>query len=212
MRCCSRLVVSSFAFLLSAYAQAEISKWNLNSLPLEIISKDAQQQTTIETAVNPVVQKINAMADEVKQLNQQGELKNPSALLLELLALCDQWQLKTSAKFSCRLGGLQKDWQAAAVSGELPDRAALRQKARRHLQLQWTADQQRVRFSDQAKTEGLQLDLQGLWQGWVIEQLTSVIKVQDAVLLNYGNVRTGIGNGNNSELIRLLFSCQKEMR
>lgn len=207
---CSRLLVISVAFLLSVGVQAEVSKWTLNGLPLEITSKDAQQQTKIEMVVNPVVQQLTAVADEFKQLNQYGELKNPSEILLELLAQCDQWQIKTSKKFSCRLGGLQRDWQVAAVSGELPDRAALRQKARRHLQLHLTADHQQVRFSDQAKAEGLQLDLQGLWQGWAIEQLSRALNAKvlnelgvNDIQLNYGAVRTGIGKGNNSELIRL---------
>lgn len=205
---CSKLIVISL--LLCVGAQAEVGKWTLNGLSLEVPGKDAQQQTKIETVVNPLLLQLNTVADELKQLNQHGEVKKPSAELLELLSLCEHWQIKTSNKFSCRLGGLQKDWQAAAVSGELPDRAALRQKARRHLRLQWTADHQKVRFSDQAKTEGLQLDLQGLWQGWVIEQLSRALNAKvlneldvNGIQLNYGAVRTGMGKGNNSERIRL---------
>lgn len=208
MKDCSKWVVISLAWLLSAGVEAATNSWNLNGLPVKVVSKDAQQLAKIERAVNPVLQKLQAVADELKQLNQRGELKKPSASLLELLTLCNQWQAKTHAGFSCRLGGLQQDWQVAATAGELPDRAALRQKARRHLQLQWTVDRQQVSFSNQAKTEGLQLDLQGLWQGWVIEQLINAIKTQgdlsqDCCTINYGNLHTVIGNRDNSEFVRL---------
>lgn len=197
------------ALMGQALAEVNVAVTNrdIGGVPLDIRSRDAQQQTQIDRAITPVLQTLNAVFDELGQLNRQGGLQQPSMQLLELLALCDQWQSKTQNKFSCRLGGLQKDWQAAAVSGELPDRAALRQKARRHLQLQWSANRQVVRFSDSAKAEGLQVDLQGLWQGWVLEQLTPVI---NAVALNapgevsvaYGNLRVQFGKENSSEFIK----------
>ncbi len=192
----------SLVCVFASGVHAEGLQLNVGGLPLEIAGKDAQTQQQIDQAVAPVVKKLDAVLVELMQLNQRGELKQPSAQLLELLTLCTQWQKRTQNKFSCRLGGLEKDWQAAAAAGELPDRAALRKKARRHLQLQWTADQKSVRFSDQAKTEGLQLDLQGLWQGWVIEQLTPVVKTQNDLSLTYGNLSVRFGAGSN-ELIKL---------
>lgn len=141
----------------------------VKDVPLDVHMDDAQLQAAIELNLLPLLKKLDAVAKEIDALNQSGELLAPSNYLVDLLQLCEQWQRETRDSFSCRLGGLQRDWDAAAAKSELPDRVALRGKARQHLHLQWEMNTQAVRFSDAAIREGLQLDLHGLWQGWVLD-------------------------------------------
>jgi thiamine biosynthesis lipoprotein len=182
--------------------QAAASQWELNGLQLEIISKDAQQQKQVAQVIVPLLQQLNAVASEIKHLNRVGELKNPSTQVTELLDLCDRWQDKTQQKFTCRLGALHKDWQAAEAAGELPDRAALRKKARLHLSMQWHQQRGALTFSDAAKAAGLQLDLQGLWQGWVMTQLIPLLERSD-VSVRYGNLRWRNKSASQTEPIAL---------
>ena len=173
----------------------------LSGLPFAV-KTDGANQAQFEQVLTPKVAQLNKVAKEIEQLNRVGELVKPSAELLELLQLCEQWQTQLHNAFSCRLGALQKDWQAAELKGELPDRAALRQKARIHLRLQWQADKTAVRFSSDAKNEGLQLDLLGLWQGWALDRLAAEVRrisveqklELDKVSLSYGDLVLVLGN------------------
>lgn len=148
----------------------------VKEVPLELHMDDAQLQAKIELNLLPLLKNINAVAKEIDELNQRGDLLSPSKQVVELLQLCEQWQLALRDSFSCRLGGLQVDWDVAAAQNELPDRAALRQKSRQHLHLHWEIDAQGVRFSDASLREGLQLDLYGLWQGWVLDLVAREIE------------------------------------
>lgn len=148
----------------------------VKEIPLRLHMDDTGAQERIEQSLVLLVKRLDAVAQEIEQLNQDGVLSAPSKEVLELLQLCERWQTQLHDSFSCRLGALQHDWEAAAVKRELPDRALLRQKARKHLKLQWQSDNAGVRFSDAAISAGLQLDLQGLWQGWVLEQIASAIE------------------------------------
>jgi len=163
------MLVSGSAFLSAA---ALVVK----EIPLQLRMGSAGVQERIEQNLVPLVEKFNTVAQEIEQLNQDGILSSPSKEVIELLQLCEHWQTQLHDSFSCRLGALQRDWETAAVKSELPDRALLRQKARQYLKLQWQVDKTGVRFSDVAISAGLQLDLQGLWQGWVLEQLASAIE------------------------------------
>lgn len=148
----------------------------VKEIPLQLRMGDAGVQERIEQNLVPLVKKLNAVAQEIEQLNQDGILSSPSKEVVELLQLCEQWQTQMHDSFSCRLGASQRDWETAEVKSELPDRALLRQKSRQHLKLQWQVDKTGLRFSDAAISAGLQLDLQGLWQGWVLEQIASAIE------------------------------------
>ena len=165
-----------FSGLLLALMLANVATaLELAGLPL-VVKADAANQAKIEQALKPRVVQLERVAQQLQQLNRDGRLTAPSAELLELLTLCEQWQNQLHAAFSCRLGAVQKDWQSAELNGELPDRAALRQKASNHLKLQWRADKIEVHLSSEAQKEGLQLDLQGLWHGWVLDQLAAEAK------------------------------------
>lgn len=152
------------------------SALTVKDIPLQLHMDDADVQQRIEQSLVPLLKKFDAVAQEIEQLNQGGVLSAPSKEVVELLQLCEHWQTQLHNSFSCRFGALQRDWEAAAAKSELPDRALLRQKSRQHLKLQWKIDKNVVRFSDAAISEGLQLDLQGLWQGWVLDRVASEIE------------------------------------
>lgn len=165
-----------FSGLLLALILANAAKaLELAGLPL-VVKADSTNQAKFEQALKPRVEQLERVAQQLEQLNRDGKLTAPSVELLELLTLCEQWQNQLHNAFSCRLGALQKDWQAAEINGELLDRAALRQKARNHLKLQWRADKTEVHLSNEAQKEGLQLNLHGLWHGWVLDQLATEAK------------------------------------
>lgn len=148
----------------------------IKEMPVQLNMDDAGVKTRIEKSLISLVKKLDAVAQEIEKLNQDGILSSPSKEVVELLQLCEHWQTQLHDSFSCRLGALQRDWETAAVKSELPDRALLRQKSRQHLKLQWQVDKTGVRFSDAATSAGLQLNLQGLWQGWVLDQFASAIE------------------------------------
>lgn len=171
------------------------STLSVKETPLQLHMADADVQQRIEQGLVPLLKKIDAVAQEIEQLNQSGVVSAPSKEVVELLQLCEHWQTQLHNSFSCRLGALQRDWDAAAAKSELPDRALLRQKSRQHLKLQWKIDKSAVRFSGAAINEGLQLDLQGLWQGWVLDRVASDIeKIAVQQKLTRGNFSLGFGN------------------
>jgi len=174
---------------------------SVKGMPLQLRIDDVQLQQKIEQGLVPLLKKLNAVAQEVEELNKQGLLSSPSKEIVELLQLCEHWQTQLHSGFSCRLGALHKDWEAAVLKNELPDRAVLRQKSRQHLKLQWQVDQGGVHFSDVAIGEGLQLDLQGLWQGWVLESVASEIeKIARAdVVVVYENLTRTINKSTTIE-------------
>lgn len=197
-----RMQMWSFIFCISAlFFASPVSALAVKEIPLKLHMDDANLQSQIETKLSPLLQKLNAVAQELEQLNQQGKLQNPSADVTSLLQLCEQWQAQTHSNFTCRLGALQRDWDAAVGKNELPDRTLLRQKSRLHLQLQWKVDNAAIHFSEQAIKEGLQLDLHGLWQGWVLERVAkdimAIIAQQKssfgAIKIVYGNLTLAIG-------------------
>lgn len=191
MRKCLAFISGFFLALVLANPAAALE---VAGLPL-VVKADASSQLQLEQALKLTVAQIDVVAKEIEQLNQLGELSKPSAGLLELLQLCEQWQTQTHNAFSCRLGALQQAWQAAELKGELPDRAPLRQKARNHLKLQWQVDKTTVRFNADAKAEGFKLDVQGLWQGWVLDQLANETRrVATPKKLSLDNVSLGYGD------------------
>ena len=155
-------------------------------LQLQIADADTLRQ--LEKDLTPVVVKLNAVAQEFEELNQTGSLSSPSKEVVELLQLCEHWQAQLHNNFSCRLGALERDWDVAVTKNELPDRTLLRQKSRLHLQLGWQVDKSGVHFSNEAIAEGVQLDLRGLWQGWVLERVVVEInRITQQQKINLGN-------------------------
>lgn len=73
---------------------------------------------------------IESELSELEQLNAQTMAKPQSPELNAVLQLCESWRAKTDNAISCRLGSLHALWQQAANSGELPERSALRKRAR----------------------------------------------------------------------------------
>lgn len=166
----------------------------VKEMPVQLRMDDADEQARIEQTIIPLLKKLDAIAQEIERLNQHGVLSEPSQEVVALLHLCEYWQTQMNDSFTCRLGALQRDWYVAAVNRELPDRAQLRQKSRQHLRLQWHINNRGVRFSDAAISAGLQLDLHGLWQGWVLENIAHAVakKLRTNAVLNYGNLTLAI--------------------
>lgn len=185
-----------FLFIVIAHsASLSAAALAINNVPLQLHMDDAKAKQSIAQGLTPLLTRLDEVAQEIEQLNRQGKLDHPSQEIVELLQLCEHWQTQLHNSFSCRLGALQRDWEAAALKSELPDRALLRQKSRQHLKLQWQVDKADVHFSDAAISEGLQLDLQGLWQGWVLERVASEIKkIAGQKKIGYANCKLVFGN------------------
>ncbi len=106
-------------------------------------------------------------SSELSALNDGRALANPSADLIAVLALCDEWNAASDRKFSCKLGELKKAWQTAAESGEVPARPTLRAIARQVRKSGPLAPQQ-----GQATqlAEGVLLDADGVAKGYIIDR------------------------------------------
>lgn len=172
-----RLLASSSALalclLLVGPALAEGQRIDLLAKPLsiELVGGGAAQQEKIYQKLLLDMPLFERLVLEINQLNSRGVIENPSSYLVELLQLCDSWEKNTRQAFSCRIGGLQRDWQVAQEKGELPDRSAMRKKARLFLQQGWLSSPDRIAFSDAAKTAGFNLDIEGLLQGFVLDKI-----------------------------------------
>lgn len=164
----------TLCLLMAGSALAEEHRMGLlgKSLVVEFLGVGIAQQEKIYQKLLLDVKTFELLAAEINQLNNSGVLDNPSGNLLELLQLCDKWEKNTEQMFSCRLGGLERDWHSAREKGELPDRSDMRKQARLFLQQSWLVSSDRILFSDTAKAAGFKIAVDGLLQGFVLDKLT----------------------------------------
>lgn len=169
-----RFVLVYLSCLLSSSVLAtEISRVDLFGKPLSVnvVGADTAQQKNIDQQLLIEIGLFKRLGDELNQLNSTGAVQSPSAYLLELLQLCDQWEKNTEQAFSCRLGGLQKEWDGAVAKKELPDRSELRKKSRSALQQGWVVNAGAVALTDAAKKSGFTISAEGMLHAFVLDKL-----------------------------------------
>lgn len=167
------VLVCLSCLLSSSVLATEISRIDLfgESLVVSVFGVDTAQQKKINQQVLLDITLFERLANELNQLNSTGVVKQPSAYLLDVLQLCDKWEKSSEQAFSCRLGGLQKEWKGAVDKKELPDRSELRKKSRSALQQGWVVNADAISLTDAAKKSGFNISAEGLLQAFVLDTL-----------------------------------------
>lgn len=62
------------------------------------------------TRLNTILSRYNK-SSSLSILNREKQLKNAPVELIDVLKLCQQWQVSTANHFSCRLGSILPIWQ-----------------------------------------------------------------------------------------------------
>lgn len=169
-RCLNLLCVLCFSSSVLAAEENHIALFG-NSLAVTVFGVDAAQQKKIDQQLRIDVALFERLSDELNQLNKIGVVQQPSAYLLELLQLCNTWEKSSGQAFSCRLGGLQKEWDGALEKKELPDRSELRKKSRSALQQGWVVNTDTISFTDTAIKSGFKISAEGLLQAFMLDKL-----------------------------------------
>lgn len=112
---------------------------------------------------------------EMMQLNAALSTTTASPELLEVVQHCVRWYEVTTGKFSCRLGNLQTLWKQAAVTQAVPERPAVRHKAREITQAELfvDVDARTIRLG-----APIALDPSGLAKGYIIDKALAVMRAQ----------------------------------
>jgi len=170
VRCFSMLLALCFS---SSALTAGMREINVLGKPLSIsfFGIDVAQQKKLDQYLLSEIGLFERLANELSQLNNTGAVKQPSVYLHELLQLCDKWEKSSDQAFSCKLGGLQKEWKGAVDKKELPDRSELRKKSRSALQQSWVLDKESISLTDAAKKSGFNISAEGLLQAFLIDTL-----------------------------------------
>lgn len=163
-----------FSGSVSAAEDNAIDLWN-KSLKVDAFNNlggiDASQQKQINQQLLVEKKLFEQLDVELNQLNKEGVVNHPSTYLVELLQQCDKWEKKSERAFSCKLGGLQTDWDKALEKKELPDRGELRKKARNFLQQGWIISASDIALTSEAKKSSFKISAEGLLQAFVLDKL-----------------------------------------
>lgn len=142
------------------------------SFEMIVAGDDAHAGAAVDAALAEI-QRLEAVLStwrsdsELAHFNRGQSDGQVSADLRAVLAACEHWREASEGAFSCRLGGLQNIWRNAADSGlsELPDRIALRQRARAIARIEFDASAEAL-----AQPPELQWQVDGLAKGYILDQ------------------------------------------
>ncbi|KAA1152153.1 DUF2271 domain-containing protein [Pseudoalteromonas fuliginea] len=136
---------------------------------------------------------------QISLLNKLGSKQNLPSELIEIVELCEKWHAASHKKFSCKMGKLKELWLAAERTDSVPDRIAVRYKAR---------DIQRSTINiDAVKNsvildEKIALDPAGLAKGFIIDlayaHLHSLLPDATGLKLDIGGDAYYWGKPNNN--------------
>lgn len=124
---------------------------------------------------------------EISKLNLIKSSPKMSPTLTKIITLCQQWEIKSTQNFSCRLGQLKKRWQEAVNKQIVPDRIALRRLAR---------DISKLPHTNLTSTANITVpklvtyDVSGVAKGYILDQSIEFLKKNapnlSGIMLNIG--------------------------
>ena len=117
-------------------------------------------------------------------LNREKQLKNAPVELIDVLKLCQQWQVSTTNHFSCRLGSILPIWQQAEQTQTMPSRIEVRREARSLRDKTILINGSHITLDEE-----LTLDVNGIAKGFIID------KVYDLLVARYSESRFKIDIG-----------------
>lgn len=128
---------------------------------------------------------------------RDGELLDPPAEVVAVLAAAQDWFERTGGAFNPCLGALMRRWRRAEVEQRLPDRDELLQLATAARVLPFDVDGDEVARLGDCRT----VDVHGIAKGWVADEMVAaglqVAGVRSVLVDLGGDVRHG-GHGERS--------------
>lgn len=110
---------------------------------------------------------------EISRLNRTHQLSHASQSLLDVLALCHDWEAKSKQHFSCRMGTINKAWQLAVQTQETPDRIAMRRLARDIIKTPFPAINANSKLTTQTH---IGYDVSAIAKGYILDDAISFIR------------------------------------
>ncbi|WP_454828671.1 DUF2271 domain-containing protein [Pseudoxanthomonas wuyuanensis] len=142
------------------------------SFEMIVAGDDARAEAAVDAALAEIQRLEAALStwrtdSELARFNRGQSDGQASADLRAVLAACERWREASDGAFSCRLGALQGIWRNAADSGrgQLPDRVALRQRARAIARFEFDGTAQPL-----AQSPDLQWQVDGLAKGYILDR------------------------------------------
>lgn len=112
---------------------------------------------------------------EISRLNRIHQLNQASQPLLDVLSLCHDWETKSKQHFSCRMGTINKAWQRAVHTQEVPDRIAMRRLARDIIKTPFPAINANSKLTTQTH---IRYDISAIAKGYILDDAISFIRTQ----------------------------------
>ena len=182
-----RLFVSAALTLLSlmnTLAYAEEHRFNVQgvlgtSMDVTFHGVDKQQAEQALIAAQTHIEKLQSSLSSWQQdsaitmLNNTHKLNQAPNELVSVLTLCEKWLRNSNNYFSCRLGEFKQQWQTAQSSQTLPNRVALRTRARALARMPSP-----IHINDHqiVLEDGVVLDIDGIAKGWIIDSTMRLLK------------------------------------
>ncbi len=177
----SALALLASAFAAAAEPQRVHHRENVlgTSFEMVVVGIDEREQEAVVNATLGEIQRLEKVLSgwqpesELSRVNGAESPVDLSGELAEVLSLCEDWRHRTSSAFSCRLGGLIRQWRALDGATELPDRTALRKTARALERLDVVV--QRKSF---VRPPQLRWDVDGIAKGYVLDKALAVARLR----------------------------------
>lgn len=109
---------------------------------------------------------------EISRVNQADGRFNPSAELIAVVSLCEQWRHALPRGFSCRMGQVVDRWQVYQQQQQTPQRKTIRDLARRAATSDYSIDD----FKAGTSNDDFNWRLDGLAKGYILDRAMQVAK------------------------------------
>ena len=148
-----------------------------SSLEMRISSPQNQAGQAQQSVLAEIIrlEKIFSSYDrdsELNRLNRGSLQQQPSAELVEMVRLCEQWRQKLPKAFSCRMGDVIEAWQDAFQRQARPNRKQIRTIARRAVESRFTlAD-----LESGNSTEDFSWNFGAIAKGYILDRALQVAR------------------------------------
>lgn len=148
------------------------------SFEIEVAGSQAQARHAERAALAEVarLERLLSTWHEGSELSayNAGVLKRTelSSDTIAVLELCEHWRQRSHGAFSCRLGDISRQWRAASVQNQLPDRVQLRRQART------LATLEEPDLAQLDPNSGLRFDVDGVAKGYILDRALAYVRAQ----------------------------------
>ncbi|MDR2212398.1 MAG: DUF2271 domain-containing protein [Pseudomonadales bacterium] len=151
------------------------------SLDISLYSPDAARAEAAITAALAEIARLDAILSTwrddsvLMRLNRERSGGDLPQELLDVVSLCEFWRERSNGVFSCRLGRIERIWQEARQTQQLPAAQELLQLSRRINQATLDIDAERRAIT---LGEDIELDPSALAKGYIIDKAAAVLRAE----------------------------------